>query len=106
MAEESAAISFNAMSQQPTKWNDEAFKLLDADGEDLEAMSQRGQIKRALSALNDLQPALTKFASERSDVLAGDHVRVRQALGSKGQVRVSAITPVDIIGLYVLMPGL
>ena len=99
MAEESAAIAFSALSKSPIKWNDDAFQLLDADG-------KNGQIERALGALNDIQPELKNFASQRSEVLAGDHIRVRQALGSKGQVRVSAITPVDIIGLYVLMPGL
>jgi len=106
MAEESAAIAFSALSKSPIKWNDDAFQILDADGENLEVNSQRGQIERALGALNDIQPELKNFALQRSEVLAGDHIRVRQALGSKGQVRVSAITPVDIIGLYVLMPGL
>jgi len=56
--------------------------------------------------LDKLRPALDQFAHERSEVLAKDHVRVRQALGSKGQVKVTAITPVDVIGFYVLMPGL
>ena len=106
MAEESAAIAFSAISKRPIKWNDDAFQLLDVDGENLQVSSQQHQIERALGALDQLQPALTDFAAERSEVLAGDHIRVRQALGSKGQVRVSAITPVDIIGLYVLMPGL
>ena len=106
MAEESASIAFNASSKQPVKWNDQAFALLDQDGQNLDSSVQRSQIERALNSLGALQPSLTQFAHERSEVLARDHVRVRQALGSKGQVKVSAITPVDVIGLYVLMPGL
>jgi len=106
MAEESAAIAFNADSKLPVKWNEEAFALLDTDGENLDSGTRQSQIERALNALDTLQPALTQFAHERSEFLASDHVRVRQALGSKGQVKVSAITPVDVIGFYVLMPGL
>lgn len=106
MAEESAAIAFSASSKLPVKWNEDAFALLDQDGQNLDNSTRQNQIERALNSLEALQPALTQFAHERSEVLAGDHVRVRQALGSKGQVKVSAITPVDVIGFYVLMPGL
>lgn len=106
MAEESAAIAFSASSKQPLLWNTEAFALLDRDGENLDEASSRSQIERAINSLDSLQPALTQFAHERSEILARDHIRVRQALGSKGQVKVTAITPVDIIGFYVLMPGL
>ena len=106
MAEESAAIAFSASSKQPLLWNTEAFALLDRDGENLDEASRRSQIERAINSLDSLQPALTQFAHERSEILARDHIRVRQALGSKGQVKVSAITPVDVIGFYVLMPGL
>ena len=106
MAEESAAIAFSASSKLPVKWNEDAFSLLDQDGQNLDNSTRQNQIERALNSLEALQPALTQFAHERSEVLAGDHVRVRQALGSKGQVKVSAITPVDVIGFYVLMPGL
>ena len=106
MAEESASIAFSASSRQPIKWNDQAFALLDQDGQNLDSSVQQRQIERALNSLRTLQSALTQFAHERSEVLARDHIRVRQALGSKGQVKVTAITPVDVIGLYVLMPGL
>ncbi|MDA9337302.1 DEAD/DEAH box helicase [Planktomarina temperata] len=106
MAEESAAIAFSASSKLPVKWNEDAFALLDQDGQNLDNSTRQNQIDRALNSLEALQPALTHFAHERSEALAGDHVRVRQALGSKGQVKVSAITPVDVIGFYVLMPGL
>lgn len=106
MAEEAAAIAFSASSKQPVLWNTDAFALLDRDGKNLDENTRRLQIERAISSFESLQPALSKFAHERSEVLAGDHIRVRQALGSKGQVKVSAITPVDIIGFYALMPGL
>ena len=56
--------------------------------------------------LSALQPALDAYAAERAAALAEDHTRVRQALGSRGAVTVEAVTPVDVIGLYVLLPRL
>lgn len=106
MAEEAAGIAFSAGSKLPVLRNKAAFALLDNSSADLDDGTKKFQIERAVNGLDDLQPALTQFAQERSEVLASDHIRVRQALGSKGQVRVSAITPVDIVGLYVLMPEL
>ena len=49
---------------------------------------------------------LSAHAAERAQKLAEDHTRVRQALGSRAQVEVEAISPVDVIGFYVLMPAL
>jgi superfamily II DNA or RNA helicase len=106
MAEESAAITFSATTKSPLHWNESAFAFLDQEGHDLDSDTRKIQIERALNSLEDLQPAFIKFAQERSETLAGDHIRVRQALGSRGQVKVSAMTPIDVIGLYVLMPGL
>jgi hypothetical protein len=62
------------------------------------------QLQRAKRQLTSLEPALKAYASERATALAADHSRVRQALGSRAGVRVEAVTPVDIIGLYVLIP--
>ena len=50
--------------------------------------------------------ALDAYAAERAATLAEDHTRLRQALGSRGTVTVEAVTPVDVIGLYVLLPRL
>ena len=106
MAEEAAAIAFSAASKLPIKKNEEAFALLDQNSDNLDDTIRRSQIERALDNLDSLQDSLNQFANERSELLGSDHIRVRQALGSKGQVNVVANTPVDIIGLYVLMPSL
>ena len=60
----------------------------------------------ALRRCRRLTAELNSYAAERAEALADDHTRVRQALGSRAQVRVDAITPVDVIGFYVLMPAL
>jgi superfamily II DNA or RNA helicase len=106
MAEEAAAIAFSASSQTAILRNEDAFGLLDSEATDLDEDIKKSQLERFLNNLKDLIPAIETFAHDRANVLASDHIRVRQALGSKGQVKVSAITPVDLIGLYVLVPGL
>lgn len=85
---------------------DEAFALLDHDSGDLSPEVARLEVERGLAALPSLATSLHTYATERAQTLAKDHTRVRQALGSRAQVQVSAITPVDVIGFYVLMPAL
>ena len=106
MAEEAAAIAFSASSQARSLAGDDAFGLLDRDSDSLTEAIRRSEIERGLAALPSLVAELNSYATERAEKLADDHSRVRQALGSRARVRVDAITPVDIIGFYVLMPVL
>ena len=85
---------------------DAAFGLLDHDSDNLAETIRRSEIERSLAALPSLSAEMNSYAAERAEKLAVDHSRVRQALGSRAQVHVDAITPVDTIGFYVLMPAL
>lgn len=106
MAEEAAAIALSASSRMRLLTGDDAFGLLDRDGESLAETIRQSEIERGLAALPSLSAELHSYAAERAEVLANDHIRVRRALGSRAQVRVDAITPVDVIGFYALMPAL
>ena len=106
MAEEAAAIAFSAFNQTRSTDGDDAFALLDRDSGSLTEAIRRSEVERGLAALPSLAAEMNSYATERAEKLAEDHSRVRQALGSRAQVRVEAITPVDIIGFYVLMPAL
>ena len=106
MAEEAAAIAFSAFNQTRSMEGDEAFALLDRDSGSLAEAIRRSEVERGLAALPSLAAEMNSYATERAEKLAADHSRVRQALGSRAQVRVDAIAPVDIIGFYVLMPAL
>lgn len=64
------------------------------------------RLQDAVAALPALQQALDAYAAKRAATLALHHTRVRQALGSRAAVTVEAVTPVDVIGLYVLLPRL
>jgi hypothetical protein len=44
------------------------------------------------------------LAHERAQALLADHRRVREAARDVGQYSVSPCLPVDVIGVYVLLP--
>lgn len=44
------------------------------------------------------------FASKRAEELLSDHRRVRDASGDRGKFAVSPILPVDVMGVFVLLP--
>ncbi len=52
-----------------------------------------------------LDGPLVEFVRSRADELMQDHARLRAAAGSASRVTVEAITPPDVIGLFVLMPS-
>lgn len=104
MAEEAAAIAFQGVNRASA--GNDAFALLEATSRDVAGRVREEQLSQAIAAIQRLQPDLDAYAFERAAVLADDHTRVRQSLGSKASVKVEAVTPVDIIGLYVLLPRL
>ena len=67
------------------------------------------QIERALAELPELDPALTTLAEQRARDLYEDHTRVRTAGAGRGEAigarySVKPCLPVDVIGVYVLIP--
>ena len=106
MAEEAGGIAISAKDRKCLCSGHDAFRLLDHDTGDLLAVIRQAEIVRAVDALPSIWSILDVYAAERASTLAADHLRVRQTLGSKGSVHVEAATPVDVIGLYVLMPVL
>ncbi|MFA7238757.1 MAG: helicase-related protein [Sulfuricellaceae bacterium] len=61
-------------------------------------------IRQALQTIPDWQSQLESLARERAQALLQDHRRVRDAAEAKGTYQVTASLPVDIMGVYVLVP--
>ncbi|MBC6416394.1 MAG: DEAD/DEAH box helicase [Rhodospirillales bacterium] len=106
MAEEAAALAISATDRTLLFKGEQAFRILEATGGDLPETIRREQIERGLGTLPALASMLDAHAEGRARHLAQDHTRVRQALGSRARIEVTPITPVDVIGFYVLLPGL
>ncbi len=62
------------------------------------------QLQTALDALPGWQPQLEAMAKARAQALLADHRRVREAAEGRGSYQVTASLPVDVMGLYVLLP--
>lgn len=62
------------------------------------------QLQSALDALPNWQPQFETIAKARAQALLADHRRVREAAEGRGSYQVTASLPVDVMGLYVLLP--
>jgi superfamily II DNA or RNA helicase len=62
-------------------------------------------LQQALDAISGWSQSLEGIAKERSQVLLQDHRRVREAADAKGSYQVTASLPVDVMGVYVLVPA-
>jgi superfamily II DNA or RNA helicase len=63
------------------------------------------QLQTALDTLSGWQPQLEAIAKTRAQELLQDHRRVREAADAKGAYQVTANLPVDVMGVYVLVPS-
>ncbi|HPB76922.1 MAG TPA: hypothetical protein PLY96_16940, partial [Chromatiaceae bacterium] len=62
------------------------------------------EIRAALDFLRQHEARLTALAEARAQALLEDHRRVREAARDVGHYRVSPCLPLDLIGVYVLLP--
>jgi superfamily II DNA or RNA helicase len=62
-------------------------------------------LQQALDNLPEWKTQLEAIARERAQTLLQDHRRVREAAEAKGSYQVSASLPVDVMGIYVLVPA-
>ena len=62
------------------------------------------EIAAALDSLPDHAPDLEALARERARQVLEDHRRVREAADARGEYRVQPQLPVDVMGVYVLVP--
>lgn len=105
LAEEAALVAIEGNTIMAT--GEPARELLNTPAAaDLAPSARERFIARAKEELPILlEGPLTGFVRSRADELAQDHARLRAAAGSASRVTVEAITPPDVIGLFVLMPS-
>jgi len=107
LAEEAALVAFSPENLIIMK-DDEAQTLISHEAvSDLPTHRREQIVTQALSRLeSDLRHGpIAEYALERAKLLELDHGRLRAAGASVPRVSVEAVTPVDIIGAYVLLPG-
>jgi superfamily II DNA or RNA helicase len=63
------------------------------------------ELNQAIAFMQQHQSKLEEIAVQRSQALLEDHQRVREAARDVGQYNVKPCLPVDVIGVYVLLPA-
>ena len=106
LAEEALVVAVKP-GETPELLNDtDAAALMAAEPARNMAPERRDrEIRQVLDALPSLQPALDALARQRAVALLHDHRRVREASDARFlRYDVTPCLPVDVIGVYVLLP--
>lgn len=107
LAEDASLIAFSSDNQISHK-DDDAQALMSHEAvRDLPDHRRKQFVEQALSRISSelRNGPISEYALERANLLEADHGRLRAAGASVPRVSVEAVTPVDIIGAYVLLPG-
>jgi len=107
LAEDCALLAFTGTVREPVLLDeDAALALLDAEPDgNVPASMARRMLRLTLSGLPALADPLAAIARERATRLSAAHDRVRKAARRTGQrTKVTAHLPVDVLGIYVLLP--
>ncbi len=105
MAEETVAIGLEGRTDP--LWLDDArvIRLLEVKPSgNLGAETATREINHALALLRGSTKRLEALAQQRAETLLQDHRRVREAAADQGRYSVTPSLPVDVIGVYVLLP--
>ncbi|MGK7949962.1 MAG: helicase-related protein [Xenococcaceae cyanobacterium] len=106
LAEECLVRGFTGLPSNPQWLSQEETLELMAKAEptdDLPLARKQLTVERLLSYLSDLNTDLKDIAHERAEALKDSHRRVR-AITKEGQVKVKPQLPMDILGVYYLLP--
>ncbi|MBR8049464.1 SWF/SNF helicase family protein, partial [Burkholderia multivorans] len=105
MCEEAVAVAASGNEPLTELSADQARALLSAEAtRNMPAPLRDRQLQSALDTLPGWQPQLEAIAQTRAQALLQDHRRVREASEGRGSYQVTASLPVDVMGVYVLLP--
>lgn len=105
MAEETVTLAVQGRSNPQWLSDDNASALLQCQpSANLPAEQMQREVTAALEFLQAQPDRLHVLAQQRAEALLEDHQRVRQAARDIGKYRVEPCLPVDVIGVYVLLP--
>lgn len=105
MAEETVALAVQGRNAPQWLADDGVSRLLECTPSgNLPPEAAQREIRTALDFLAAHPQQLQAEAQQRADALLADHQRVREATRDVGQYSVSPCLPVDVMGVYVLLP--
>jgi len=105
MAEETVTLAVRGRTQPEWLADENADVLLKCQPSgNLPAEVMQREIKQALDFIQSKTSQVEALARQRAEALLDDHKRVREAARDVGQYSVTPCLPVDVIGVYVLLP--
>ena len=107
LAEEATTLAWGPGDAAPSLTGASASALLEAPAAaDLAEVARARVLTAAVARLDGdaARAGLAGYARARADALAQDHARLRAAARMTGEVKVEPVLPVDIIGVFVLLP--
>ncbi len=105
MAEETVALAVKGRTQPEWIVDDGVARLLDCTPSgNLQPQAVQRELNAALEFLHLHPQPLQALAQQRAQTLLADHQRIREAARDVGQYQVTPCLPVDVVGVYVLLP--
>ena len=105
LAEETVALAVKGRANPEWLVGHEVNQLLECvPAGNLPKETITREINHAINFLKEHQQKLEALATNRANTLLEDHQRVREAARDVGQYSVRACLPVDVIGVYILLP--
>jgi hypothetical protein len=105
LVEEANAVAWVGLVGEPIEGTDALALLTPLPLADPPSHVRDRAVTQALEQLVVQLPNLDSYAERRARSLLDDHRRVRQAAEARGSYSVRALTPPDVIGLFVLLPA-
>lgn len=106
LAEETSALAWQGRHEPTRLEGEDALNVLHAAPSANVGEAKRiEELRTALSFVQASRQELENYASGRAEQLLDDHRRVREASDATGRYTVEPCLPVDLIGLYVLLPA-
>ena len=105
MAEETVALAVRGRANPEWLADNQAARLIECTPSgNLPPEAVQREVRQALEFLAAHPQQLQAHAQQRADALLDDHKRVREAARDVGQYNVKPCLPVDVMGVYVLLP--
>lgn len=106
MAEETVPLALEGRSNARWIQDTQLLRLLEVKPSgNLHPATVSSEIGKAIALLQTHRQTLEDLARQRADTLLQDHRRVREAARDLGSYSVTPSLPVDVIGVYVLLPS-
>jgi superfamily II DNA or RNA helicase len=104
LVEEATALAWTGADAAPLEANDALALLAPPPVADPPPHVRDRAVTQAMEQLETRLADLDAFGERRAQALLADHRRVREAADARGSYSVKALLPVDVIGLFVLLP--